>query len=188
MAATLCRPEKGYYEADVLQETMNAGMSTITRDHNVASFNRRRPPIRDGVHVVGIADLKKGHSIPEVGLGDPKDDPRLDRPDTDLSFDPIMRPVCSKEKQIIYGEIPDKGRVVYLKSRERTIPEEKYYFKECSGWEYGWRLNDSYFKNNAPTHGRVWRLTRDIKSRTGPHPDPKHYKDSDTPAVTKCLT
>ncbi|KAL0870549.1 hypothetical protein ABMA27_005519 [Loxostege sticticalis] len=186
-AATLHRDEKGYFDTDVLEECMAGGMATIARDFKVSGYNRRRTPIRDGVHIPGVANMKKGHSIVEVGLGDPKDDPRLARPDTDLTSDPIMRPIDPKERNILYDDMPFYGRAVYLKSRCRKMPEKKYYFSECSGWEYGWRLGDSYFRRNAPKCGRVWRLTRDVKSRTGPHPDPPHYKDSDPPGVSKCI-
>ncbi|XP_059055738.1 uncharacterized protein LOC131849640 [Achroia grisella] len=185
-AASLTREEKGYYETDVLKESMVVGMTTITRDNAVASSNRRLRPIRDGVHIPRTRVLKRGHSITDVGLGNAEIDPRLTRPSTDLSIDPIMRPVDPKQYEIIYKDIPVFGRNAYLKSRCRIPPEQKYYFRECSGWEYGWRLTDSYFNRNAPKCGRIWRLTYDIKSRTGPHPDPKHYQDSDLPGVAKC--
>lgn len=186
-AATLDRPEKGHNELGIIRDNMAAGMRTIERDHITGRTNRRRKAIRDAIHVPGIADLRKGHSIPEVGLGDPKEDLRLARPDTDLSFDPKMRPIDPKQKEIVYKEIPVFGREVYLKSRNKICPEKKYYFRESSGWEYGWRLGDSYFTRNAPTFGRVWRLTRGDKSRTGPHPDPDYYQSSDIPGPSKCL-
>lgn len=185
-AATLYRAEKGYHELGIVRDTMTAGMPTIERDHIISRTNRRRKAIRDATFVPGIADLRKGHSIPEVALGDPKEDPRLARPDTDLSIDPKMRPIDPKQKEIVFKEIPVFGREVYLKSRNKMSPEKKYYFRECSGWEYGWRLGDSFFNNNAPTFGRVWRLTRGDKSRTGPQPDPYYYNSSDIPGPSKC--
>lgn len=186
-AAVLQRPEKGYHELTIVHDTMAAGMPTIERDHVIARTNRRRKAIRDAIHVPGIANLRRGHSIPEVGLGDPKEDPRLAKPDTDLSIDPKMRPIDPKQKEIVYKEIPVFGREVYLKSRNKMSPEKKYYFRESSGCEYGWRLSDSYFMRNAPTYGRVWRLTRGDKSRTGPQPDPYYYNSSDIPGPSKCL-
>lgn len=186
-AATLNREPKGYFESDVLENVMIGGMATITRDHEVAGYNRRRKPIRDVKEIPGISFIKKGNSIVDVGLGDPAEDPRLKRSDTDLSADPIMRPVPPEQKAIIYKDIPNFGRKIYLSKRSKIAPEAKYYFNECSGWVYGWRLEDSFFRRNPHRCGRVWRLTRDVKSRTGPHPDPDHYKDSDPPGPTKCL-
>lgn len=174
-AATLQREEKGYYETDVLKAAMAAGMPTITRDYISGTPNRRLPPIRDGIHIPTTADLKEGNPIVEVGLGDPAKDPRLGRPLTDLSIDPVMRPVDPKQKKIIYKGIPNFGREAYLKSRNKMSPESKYYFTQSAASEYGWRLGDSYFGRAAPEYGRVWRLHRDLQGRSGPQPDPPHY-------------
>lgn len=187
-AAHLTRAETGYEELGIVRDKMIATMPTITRDHVIARTNRRRRAIRDAIYVPGIADLRKGHSIPEVELGDPKEDPRLVRSGTDLSNEPKMRPIDPKQKEIVYKEIPVYGREVYLKSRNKIHPEKKYYLMECSGWVYGWRMGDSFFKKNAPKFGRVWRLTRGDKSRTGPHPDPDYYKSAAIPGPSKFLS
>ncbi|XP_026741134.1 uncharacterized protein LOC113503396 [Trichoplusia ni] len=185
-AATLNREEKGYYEQDVAENSLIAGMATVTRDSISGGVNRRKKGIRDGVHIPGIADLRKGHSIIDVGLGDAKEDPRLARPDTDLSKDPVMRPIDPEEKNIIYEGIPHFGRAMYIRRRGVIIPEKKYYLRETSGWEYGWRLKDSYFSAHAPKYGRVWHLTRGSMSRSGPQPDPDHYKELEHRGTTKC--
>lgn len=185
-AATIT-DEKGYYDTDVYEAAMVCGMPAITRDHVTAASIRRKRPIRDGVHVPALADLRKGHSIPEVGLGDAKEDPRLACPDTDLTPSPIMRPVDPKERKIIYKDIPTYGRQAYLKSRNKKQPEKKFYFEECSGWTCGWRLGDSYFGRNAPRYGRVSLLSREGKSRTGAQPDPLHYATVVNPGPTKCI-
>ncbi|XP_053612881.1 uncharacterized protein LOC128676653 [Plodia interpunctella] len=185
-AATLSRPEKGYTTYDVFKETMRGGMPAIRRDHITAGRNRKCIPLRDGAHIPAVADMKKGHSIVEVGLGDSEEDPRLARPDTDLSIDPLMRVIDPEQREMIYKELPFYGRKVYLKSRSKIPPEKKYYFSECSAWDYGWRLKDSYFSKNQPSYGRVWRLYRDVRNRSGPHPDPAHYNSAEIPNVNKC--
>lgn len=185
-AASLTREEKGHFESDVIKSAMIQGMPAITRDFIASGRNRRRTPIRDGPHINAIADLMKEHSIPAVGLGDPKVDPRLARPDSDLSWDPVMRPVKTEHKEIIYKGRPVFGREVYLKTRNKMSPEQKFYFAECGGWQYGWRLKDSAFGNNAPSYGRVFHLSRNLKSRTGPHPDPLHYQTTAVTIPTKC--
>lgn len=187
-AATLNREEKGITELDVIRAPMEGGLAAITRDHVSSGYNRRRTPIRDTKTIPGISSMRKGHSIVDIGLGDPKDDPKLARPDTDYSLDPIMRPVDPKLTEIIYKDIPTYGREVYLWHRNHINPEDKYYYPETSYWDHGWRLKDSFFRKNQPVCGRVWKLTKGIKSRTGPHPDPGHYKDSDLPGPTKCVT
>ncbi|CAG9788664.1 unnamed protein product [Diatraea saccharalis] len=185
-AATLNREPTGYYETDVMAHNMKGGMATITRDHVVAGYNRRKTPIRDGTSIPGIAKLREGHSITKVKLGDPKEDPRLMRPPTDLSWDPIMRPINPELKEVIYKPKPDFGRVEYLKRRTKTRPESKYYFSECSNWDYGWRMGDSALRQR-PMYGRSFHLTRTLRTRVGPQPDPSYYKSSDLPGPSKCL-
>ncbi|KAJ8718476.1 hypothetical protein PYW08_002713 [Mythimna loreyi] len=185
-AATLQREEKGYSELDVMKTALEAGMPAASRDYTSGSRNRRLKPISDNSIVQGVAHMNKGHSIVDVGLGDPEDDPKLARPDTDVSLDPVMRPIDPNQKAILYKGRPFFGREVYLKKRSAIPPEDKYYFAESSGWYYGWRLKDSYFgKRQKAQHGCVYRLTRE-RSRSGPNPDPDHYKN---PAYEggKCL-
>ncbi|CAH0588046.1 unnamed protein product [Chrysodeixis includens] len=175
-ASTFQGEEKGYFEADVIKESMRLGVSNLGTDFIIAARNRRLKAPRDGVHIPRLADLKKGHSIIDVGLGDPINDPRIVKPDTDLTNDPIMRPVPKKQEKIIYKGRPEFGRKVYLEKRCKALPpEERYYFAETSNWDYGWRLKDSHIKAPVPVHGRIWALHRE-KCRSGPQPDPKHYK------------
>lgn len=184
-AATLNRQPKNYFELDVLAANMAAGMATITRDHKVAGYNRRKEPIRDAIFIPDTNNLRHGHSIVEVGLGDAQDDPRLKRSDHDLAIDPIMRPVEPKIAEIIYKSKPEYGRVQYIEKRNKIWPEKKYYFSECSSWDYGWRMKDSGL-HQKPEYGRCYHLTSAMRSRVGPQPDPAYYKSSDPPTSMKC--
>lgn len=185
-AATLQREPTNYFESDVTAHNMLEGMATITRDFIVAGYNRRKTPIRDGTFIPGVKNLRTGHSIADIGLGDPKKDPRLARPPTDLSPDPIMRPIEPELREIVYKSKPDFGRLVYLNKRTKVMPENRFYFAECGNWEYGWRLGDSPLRQR-PMFGRCWRLTKTLQSRVGPQPDPLHYKSSDPPGPSKCV-
>ncbi|KAG6457631.1 hypothetical protein O3G_MSEX010405 [Manduca sexta] len=184
-AATLTRPPTNYFESDVTAHPMVAGMGTVTISHAVAGYNRRKKPIRDATFIPGIKYLRKGHSIVDIGLGDPKLDSKLVRPDTDLSSDPIMRPVDPELTQIIYKSKPEFGNMKYMEERGKILPEKRYYFAESSGWTYGWRLGDSTLKEK-PMYGRCWHLTKTLKSRVGPQPDPAHYKSSVPPGRSHC--
>ncbi|CAK1555828.1 unnamed protein product [Leptosia nina] len=184
-AATLAREPTNYFETDVIAHNIIGGMATITRDHVVAGYNRRKVPIRDGTFIPGVKHLRHGHSIIDVGLGDTKDDPRLVRPDTDLTSDPIIRPIDPDIKEIIYKSKPEFGREQYLVKRSKVRPENKYYFAETSGNVYGWRMKDSEL-HQKPLFGRCWHLTRALRSRVGPQPDPPHYKSSDPPGPSSC--
>lgn len=99
------------------------------------------------------------------------------RSDSDKDDIRIMRPVDPQHAELIYKDPLSYGREHYLKVRSRMKPDEKYYYHQCSSWEYGWRLRDSYFgKHVAPTYGRNHLFTRDGMSRSGPQPDPYYYK------------
>ncbi|XP_050665845.1 uncharacterized protein LOC126966013 [Leptidea sinapis] len=184
-AATLHREPKNYYETDVIAHNMVEGMATITRDHVVAGYNRRKVPLRDAPFIPGVKNLRRGHSIVDVGLGDVKDDPRLGRADTDLSTDPVMRPIEPEVTGIIYKPKPEFGRVQYLAKRSKIDPEKRYYFAETGNFEYGWRMKDTKM-HQKPLYGRCWHLTRALRSRVGPQPDPPHYKSSDLPGPSSC--
>lgn len=183
-AATLDREPTNYFESDVIAQSMIAGLATTKRDHVVAGNNRRKVPLRDGKSIPGVESLRHGHSIIDVGLGDPVEDPRLKRPDDDLSTDPVMRPVDEQLSKIIYKRRPEFGKDQYMEKRSRTWPEKKYYFSECSNWDYGWRMKDSAL-HQKPMYGRCWHLTRALRSRVGPQPDPPHYKSSERSGPTK---
>lgn len=168
--------EKGYYESDVMKEAILLGISSVEADYKSGARNRRLKVSPDGVHIPRVSDLRRGHSIVDVGLGDPKEDPRLVKPDTDLTIEPVMRPIPPKQRKLLFKGKPDFGRKVYLETRcKSSTPEQRYYFAEACSWDYGWRLKDSYFKTLVPQYGRVWTLHRE-KSRVGPQPDPIHYK------------
>lgn len=174
-AAEFPTDPKGYFEIDVLKEEMTSVMLATTRDHLSSKRNKRVKLKTDADQVLGISQIKRGYTIPNVGLGNPKDDPRLVRPDDNFSGDPIMRPVDPQEYEIIHKGVPNFGRECYLKVRGKTEPEKKYYFPECSSWQYGWRLTDSYFGKHGPSYGRGVMLTRETMCRSGPQPDPQHY-------------
>ncbi|XP_047535605.1 uncharacterized protein LOC125069992 [Vanessa atalanta] len=184
-AATLTREPTNYFETDVIAHNMVGGLPTITRDHVVAGFNRRKTAIRDGTFIPGVQHLRHGHSIVDVGLGNLKEDPRLEKAVDDLTPEPIMRPVDPNLEEMIYKSKPEFGRVQYLTKRGKILPEKKYYFAECSNCEYGWRIKDSALREK-PLHGRCWHLTKSLRSRVGPQPDPSHYKSSELPGASTC--
>ncbi|KAI5637840.1 hypothetical protein NE865_09495 [Phthorimaea operculella] len=171
-AATFYGEEKGYTEADVARKAVEGFLPALSRDHVNAGCNRRCRPKEPFVYTT--KDLVKEHSIQSLGLGDPKSDIRLGKPDNDPTFDPIMRPVPSEQKEILR----EKGSQAYLKERSRIKLENKYYFDECSSWKLGWRLQDSSLGRSGPSYPRQRMLTEGRMSRTGAQPDPQHYTPS----------
>ncbi|XP_026724933.1 uncharacterized protein LOC113491912 [Trichoplusia ni] len=186
-AISLNRERTNYYETDVIAHNMVGGLATITRDHKNAVAVRRKVPLRDAKTIKCAKDIREDYSIVKLGLGDPKEDPRLARPKTDPTFEPIMRPVDPKLTKVLHKPKPQFGRERYLKLRGLEWPEKKFYFPECSNWVYGWRMADSLGKQRCPEHGRRWLLSRTLNSRVGPQPDPYYYTSADIPGVSKCI-
>ncbi|XP_013140878.1 PREDICTED: uncharacterized protein LOC106105173 [Papilio polytes] len=182
-AATLQREPTNYCQTDVLAHIASSGMAMTTRDFIASGYNRMK--CRDPyTNVHRLKDLRHGHSIADVGLGDPKEDPRLVRSDDELASDPIMRPVDPDVNKIIYKPTPEYGRKLYLHTREKLWPEKKYYFPECSNWDYGWRTMDSSM-HQPSLYGIVEHLNRAQRSRVGPQPDPAYYKSPNPLRQTK---
>lgn len=171
-AATLKRAPKNYRHTDGLAHKMKSGMTALSRDHKTSFRYRKTVPNRDPVPLT-TKDLKYGNSLVAIGLGDPKEDPRLTRPATDATPDPLMRPIDSKVSELLYKPRPNFGRVAYLAKRTEKLPEDRYYLPECVSWNYGWRLKDS--KLTGPEYGRYWCLMRALNNNSGAQPDPKHY-------------
>ncbi|KAJ8715004.1 hypothetical protein PYW08_004985 [Mythimna loreyi] len=185
LAATLTREPTHYYEQDVTKHAMIEGMATITRDHKVSIRNRRKIPIRDAKSIPGIERLRHEHSLINLGVGNAKEDPRLARPDTDLSPDPVMRPIDPKTLKIFFKPKPHFGREKYLNARAKIQPEKKYYLPECVSWDHGWRMCDSK-KPGKAMYGRNWILQKTLRNRVGPARDPDHYKIPTSSGYEKC--
>lgn len=186
LAATLTREPTNYFEQDVIKHNMIGGLATITRDHQDAAGYRRKKPIRDARSIPGIESIRHEHSIINLGVGNAKDDPRLARPDTDLSPDPIMRPVDAKTKTIFLKPKPHFGREKYLYERAKIIPEKRYYLPECVSWDHGWRMCDSKMAGKSK-YARSCVLQKTLNNRVGPTPDPHHYKEPGHAGFEKCV-
>lgn len=165
------KDDKDCYKVDNVKDAV-VNNKNITEE--LASPKRHRHVKRELEvnRVFGILEMKR-HTIPESDIRAAKDDVRSDS-DKDTR---IMRPVDPEHSNMIYKDSPSNGREHYLRVRSRMKPDEKYYYHQCSSWEYGWKLRDSYFgKHVAPTYGRSHLFTRDGMSRSGPQPDPYYYK------------
>lgn len=171
-AATLKRESKNYYETDILAYLMKEGMPALTRDYVASGYHRNR--ILEDYEIPGIKHLRHGHSIVDLGLGDPSKDPRIKRSIEDLSPDPLMRPVPSPIKNILF-ECEPSSRKRYLNQRWKSAPEEKYYFPETTSWDYGWRLEDNTMKSGR-RYSKSGEFMKSLQNRVGAIPDPTHYE------------
>lgn len=183
---TLGREPTNYTEKDILKYIMKTGMRTITRDQmdsKSSGCRKSRFQLEDPSSAYTSKDFMREHSLVALGFGDPKEDPRLARPDTDPNPDPLMRPIDSVVRKVLYGPKPEEGREVYLKKRNKLDPEQKYYLPESESVRLGWRLSESTIRPCAPKFGAVRTL---YTSPVGPQPDPDHYKSADVKGLDKC--
>lgn len=171
-AATLKREPTNYYETDILTYLMKEVTPTVTRDYVASGHNRKR--ILENYEIPGVQYLRHGHSILDLGIGDPGEDPRLKRSIEDLSPDPVMRPVPTPTKNILFDCEPS-SRIRYLHERLKSAPEQKYYFPETTSWDYGWRLEDST-KKSGPRYSKSGEFMKCLQNRVGAVPDPIHYE------------
>lgn len=172
-AATLKREPKNYKETDILAYLMEEGMPALTRDYVASGYNRNR--ILEMYEIPAVKHLRHGHSIVDIGIGDPSTDPRLKRSIEDLTPDPVMRPVQSPTRNILF-ECEPSSRKRYLHERLKSAPEEKYYFPEATSWDYGWRLQDSTIKSGW-RYSKSGEFMKCLQNRVGATPDPTHYED-----------
>lgn len=171
-AATLKREPKNYHATSISSYVIEKGLPTLTRDYVASANNRNR--ILEDYEVAGVKHLRHGHSIVDLGIGDPSKDPRLKRSIEDLTPDPLMIPVPPPTKNILF-ECAPSSRIRYLHERLKSAPEEKYYFPETTSWDYGWRLKDNTIKS-GPRYAKSDEFMKSIRNRVGATPDPRHYK------------
>lgn len=103
-SVTLKREPTNYTETDILKYQLKAGMKTLARDQldsKISGFRNSPFQLEDPASAYTSKDFQRGHSIEALGLGNPKEDPRLARPDTDPSPDPLMRPVDPVSLKVI---------------------------------------------------------------------------------------
>ncbi|XP_076160702.1 protein SPMIP1 [Ptiloglossa arizonensis] len=55
----------------------------------------------------------------------------------------VMKPMHPQVKNLLYEDAPSFINAEnYMNKRFKDIPEDRYYFPDCTSWIYGWRLSD----------------------------------------------
>ncbi|XP_076762114.1 uncharacterized protein LOC143430031 [Xylocopa sonorina] len=100
-------------------------------------------------------------------------------PDSSINMN-IMKPVDPQIKAILYEDVPSFiAAENYMNERLKGIPENRYYYPDCTSWIHGWRLTD-YPSVPRNTFGRQAVIKREFY-----HPrisslqtDPEWYRPS----------
>lgn len=172
---------KGHTAEDVKTASLKLFMPAAAKQHEIQAFHRLTKPIPD-LDQIANQNQFKPPTLLSLGLAKPYDENAT----KDLADAPKMRPVDPKTTDLIYKGLPFYGRKSYLKVRNKIKPEKKYYFPECSSYDYGWRFKDSAMPRSKPIFGRHFSYRSSTLSRTGPHADPSHYKNVNQADYTKC--
>ncbi|CAH7349071.1 Gm45521 [Phodopus roborovskii] len=80
----------------------------------------------------------------------------------------MRQPTPATLKLLFQGISHDgQGRTLYLKERNRLIPEEKYKYPIVSSWEYGWHVGDAMKDSNIPAHARTHSIANTFYTKKG---------------------
>ncbi|XP_036054718.1 protein ATP6V1FNB [Onychomys torridus] len=70
-----------------------------------------------------------------------------------------------------------QGRTLYLKERNRLMPEEKYKYPIVSSWEYGWHVGDAMKNYTTPAHAKTHPITDSFYIKNGIFNIPRRSDD-----------
>lgn len=89
----------------------------------------------------------------------------------------IIFPKPQKPFNSIGISAEDEGRKKYLRVRNKKHPDDKFYLKECSNWEYGWGVEQVEL-HKLLRIPRVQVIKQSFYRRGGTERDPDHYKNA----------
>lgn len=103
--------------------------------------------------------------------------------DSEYIIGAIMRPFPVEDHKLIAKE----GRKVYLKKRNLLLPENRYYFKETTGFEHGWKMWDCAKTMEKKRHGKSAIIKQTFyRRRAGIEQDPTWYRTPIRNSPTVC--
>ncbi|XP_040589412.1 protein ATP6V1FNB-like [Mesocricetus auratus] len=79
----------------------------------------------------------------------------------------MRQPTPSTLKLLFQGISHEgQGRTLYLKERNRLIPEKKYKYPILSSWEYGWHIGDAK-DFRTPAHAKTHPIANSFYTKNG---------------------
>ncbi|XP_061721228.1 protein SPMIP1-like [Cydia pomonella] len=120
-----------------------------------------------------IAMAKELTSILDEPRAKPREVPPHDVTPQDKAE--MMKPVEPEVLDILYGSSEKYADQRYLKARNKKSPEDKYYFRVVSSWDYGWQQKSSRVPAKDVHHGRCALLRETFYRKNNPTPDPPTY-------------
>ncbi|CAH0713165.1 unnamed protein product, partial [Brenthis ino] len=92
-----------------------------------------------------------------------------------LEDDNLMKPIEPDVLNLLYGCTEKGAARQYLRARYKKAPEDKFYFRLTSNWDYGWQQKQSRLKARDVNRGRCAILRDTFYRKSNLAPDPPHY-------------
>ncbi|XP_047536004.1 uncharacterized protein LOC125070255 [Vanessa atalanta] len=89
--------------------------------------------------------------------------------------DSLMKPIEPEILNLLYGCTEKGAAQQYLKARNKKSPEDKFYFRLTTNWDYGWQQKQSRLKPRDVNRGRCAILRDTFYRKSNLAPDPPHY-------------
>ncbi|XP_044727265.1 protein ATP6V1FNB-like [Chrysoperla carnea] len=97
-----------------------------------------------------------------------------------------MKPV-DPELQDIFYEANAQNRKLYLKLRSHIMPEDRYYFRETTGFHYGWKMRHHAKESlSSKKFGKIQIIRQSFYRRSGIGGDPEYYREPAQFSPTIC--
>ncbi|CAK1553040.1 unnamed protein product [Leptosia nina] len=104
-------------------------------------------------------------------------------PSDDIS---LMKPIEPAVLDLLYGSTEKGAAERYLKARYKKAPEDKFYFRLATSFDYGWQQKHSRMKPRDVNRGRCAILKDTFYRKNNLAPDPVHYSQPAGGEVSIC--
>ncbi|XP_072942750.1 uncharacterized protein [Epargyreus clarus] len=100
--------------------------------------------------------------------------------------DSLMKPIEPQVLDLLYGSTEKGAAERYLKARYKKAPEDKFYFRLASNWDYGWQQKQSRIRARECNRGRCAILRDTFYRKNNLAPDPLHYSQPAGGEISIC--
>ncbi|KAG6454832.1 protein ATP6V1FNB [Manduca sexta] len=100
--------------------------------------------------------------------------------------DDLMKPVEPEVLNLLYGSTDKGAAEIYFKARTKKAPEDKYYFRIATNWDYGWQQKQSRQRARDVNRGRCAILRDTFYRKNNLAPDPQHYSQPAGGEISIC--
>ncbi|CAH0401427.1 unnamed protein product [Chilo suppressalis] len=100
--------------------------------------------------------------------------------------DSLMKPIEPEVLHLLYGSTEKGAAHRYLTARNKKAPEDKYFFRVTTSWDYGWQQKQSRMRARDVNRGRCAILRDTFYRKNNLAPDPPHYAQPAGGQVSIC--